>query len=101
MSVHKTLSMKKSALTLFSFLFFLIIIPAGSCQDFQAGAALRIITPDPLLPVSGGIDKPKPVREKKGDLFVRALVLKKGNITVAIVMVQRKFLWRFICITKL
>lgn len=27
--------------------------------DFQAGAAMRIITPDPLLPVSGGVGEPK------------------------------------------
>jgi predicted neutral ceramidase superfamily lipid hydrolase len=54
-------------------------------QDFQAGAALRVITPDPLLPVSGGVGTPNPVEEKKGDLFVRALVLENNGHRVAIV----------------
>ena len=57
-------------------------------QSFYAGAALRKITPDPLLPVSGGIGLPKAATEKKGDLFARALVLKKGNTSVAIVSVD-------------
>ena len=39
-------------------------------QEFKAGAALRVITPEPLLPVSGGVGIPKPVTEKKGELFV-------------------------------
>jgi len=47
--------------------------------QFKAGAALRIITPDPLLPVSGGVGTPKPVTKKQGDLFVRALVMEKGT----------------------
>lgn len=55
---------------------------------FRAGAAVRVITPDPLLPVSGGVGIPKPVVEKKGDLFVRALVLEKGATRVAIVNID-------------
>ncbi|MEA3462117.1 MAG: hypothetical protein U9R49_09575, partial [Bacteroidota bacterium] len=54
-------------------------------QEFKAGAAVRVITPDPLLPVSGGVGTPNPVTEKKGDLFVRALVFEKGEERVAIV----------------
>ncbi len=54
-------------------------------QEFKAGAALRVITPDPLLPVSGGVGTPNPVKEKKGELFVRALVLEEGGTRVAIV----------------
>ena len=56
-----------------------------SGQDFKAGAAKRIITPDPLLPVSGGVGTPNPVQEKKGDLFVRAMVLENKGKSVAIV----------------
>ena len=52
---------------------------------FKAGAAVRLITPDPLLPVSGGVGTPKPANEKKGDLYVRALVLEKGAKRIAIV----------------
>lgn len=54
-------------------------------QVFKAGAAVRVITPDPLLPVSGGVGSPNPVTEKKGDLYVRALVLEKGEVRIAIV----------------
>ncbi len=57
-------------------------------QSFKAAAALRVITPNPLLPVSGGIGTPKPASIKQGDLFVRALVLEKGNTRVAIVNVD-------------
>jgi len=53
--------------------------------EFEAGAAVRIITPDPLLPVSGGIGQPKPTKEKRGELTARALVLRNGGVSVAIV----------------
>jgi len=49
------------------------------------GSAKRIITPEPLLPVSGGMGAPKPVREKRGDLTVRAMVVQKGPTTMALV----------------
>lgn len=54
-------------------------------QTFEAGAALRIITPEKLLPVSGGMGAPEMPVGKQGDLFVRALVLEKGETRVAIV----------------
>jgi len=57
-------------------------------QAFRAGAAVRVITPDPLLPVSGGIGTPNPTHEKKGELTVRALVLEKGSTRIAIVGVD-------------
>jgi hypothetical protein len=57
-------------------------------QNFRAGAALRNITPDPLLPVSGGIGTPKKTLEKKGDLYIRAFVLEKGENRVAFVSVD-------------
>jgi hypothetical protein len=57
-------------------------------QEFRAAAAVRVITPDPLLPVSGGVGTPKKTVEKKGDLFARALVLEKGSIRIAIVSVD-------------
>ena len=53
--------------------------------ELRVGAAVRVITPDPLLPVSGGMGKPNPAREKRGDLTARALVLRKGEVTVAVV----------------
>ena len=54
-------------------------------SEIQVGAAVKIITPDPLLPVSGGIGKPQPAKEKRGDLTARALVFRKGEISVAVV----------------
>lgn len=53
--------------------------------EFRAGIAVRVVTPDPLLPVSGGIGPARPARETKGDLTVRALVLDDGATRLAIV----------------
>jgi hypothetical protein len=53
--------------------------------DIQAGAAVRVITPEKHLPVSGGMGVPKPSREKRGELTARALVLRKGDVSVAVV----------------
>lgn len=60
----------------------------ANTQTFKAGAAVRVITPNPLLPVSGGIGTPKPATIKQGDLYVRALVLEKGSTRVAIVNID-------------
>ncbi|RUL88733.1 hypothetical protein TsocGM_05995 [Tautonia sociabilis] len=46
---------------------------------------MRIITPDPLLPVSGGMGAPRPATEKKGELTARAVVFQKGEEAVAVV----------------
>ena len=54
-------------------------------SDFRAGIAVRNVTPDPLLPVIGGIGTGTPVTNKAGDLTVRALVLEEGKTRVAIV----------------
>src|SRR5205809_5616708 len=56
------------------------LLAAGLAQaDFRAGIAVRTVTPDPLLPVSGGIGPSKPTTKKEGDLTVRALVLADGE----------------------
>ncbi len=52
---------------------------------FQAGVAVRNVTPDPLLPVSGGAGGAEPATKKMGELTVRALVLEKDQTRVAIV----------------
>ncbi|MGV3604109.1 MAG: hypothetical protein ACO1N1_23005 [Dyadobacter fermentans] len=62
-------------------------LPARA-QHFRAAAAVRVITPDPLLPVSGGIGTPKKTSQKNGDLFARALVMEKGGVRIAIVNVD-------------
>ena len=60
----------------------------GFAQTFKAGAAVRVITPDPLLPVSGGVGTPSPATTKQGELYARALVFEKGNTRIAIVNVD-------------
>jgi hypothetical protein len=53
--------------------------------EIQVGAAVRVITPNPLLPVSGGMGVPKPAHEKRGELTARAIVFRKGDVSVAVV----------------
>ncbi|MCC6143481.1 MAG: hypothetical protein IT368_06715, partial [Candidatus Hydrogenedentes bacterium] len=74
-----------------------VILPAAvlafsalgaGAQEFQAGAAFRVVTPNPLLPVSGGVGEPQPVDKQLGDLFARALVMEQGGTRVAIVGVD-------------
>jgi len=55
---------------------------------FTAGIAVRKVTPDPLLPVSGGTGPSHAVTQNKEDLTVRALVLNDGTTRVAIVSVD-------------
>jgi len=66
----------------------IVFVTSLSAQTFRSGAAYRIITPDPLLPVSGGVGTPKPVTEKKGELYARALVMEKGDTRIAIVNID-------------
>jgi len=66
-------------------LFFLVLTTGMKAQVFKAGAAYRVITPEKLLPISGGIGTPEASEGKKGDLFVRAMVFEKGETRVAVV----------------
>lgn len=52
---------------------------------FRAAIAVRVVTPDPLLPVVGGIGPSHQVTRKEGDLTVRALVFEEETNRVAIV----------------
>src|SRR5216117_4281104 len=74
--------MKRTFLFLSVWLGFVLIVSAA---EFRAGIAVRVVTPDPLLPVSGGVGPSHPVTKKEGDLTVRALVLESGDTRVAIV----------------
>jgi hypothetical protein len=65
-----------------------LICAQGVRAEFSAAIAVRIVTPDPLLPVSGGIGAPQPVTRKEGELTVRALVLADADTRVAIVSVD-------------
>ena len=66
----------------------LLFFTQTQAQTFKAGAALRVITPEKLLPISGGMGAPEMPIGKQGDLFVRALALEKGEIRVAIVSID-------------
>ncbi|VAX18218.1 hypothetical protein MNBD_IGNAVI01-1967 [hydrothermal vent metagenome] len=57
-------------------------------QQLKVGASYKNITPNPLLPVSGGVGIPKPSNIKWGELTTRALVLTKGDTKVAIVSID-------------
>jgi hypothetical protein len=70
--------------TLLSLLLALAILPPAMAA-FRAGIAVRNVTPDPLLPVSGGVGPSYPVQDKRGELTVRALVLDDGATRVAFV----------------
>ncbi len=63
----------------------LVCLGGESHADFLVGAAKQVITPDPLLPVSGGMGPTTPATRKLGELTARAVVLKSGEEQVAIV----------------
>lgn len=65
--------------------------------SLQVGVARRVITPDPLLPVSGGLGMPSPTTQKKGDLMARAMVLRDGDTTVAVVSLDLLGFPRVLC----
>jgi len=75
-----------------SFVLFLsfigMLIPKVYSEQIKVGAASRIITPDPLLPVSGGMGPTRPATKKLGELTVRAVVLEQGAKKAAIVSVD-------------
>ncbi|MFN5467028.1 MAG: hypothetical protein ACK5AM_02805, partial [Pirellulaceae bacterium] len=59
-----------------------ILLPqrnGDAAEPLRVGTAKRSITPDPLLPVSGGLGTPNPTTRKLGDISIRVLVLKQGD----------------------
>jgi len=79
---------KKNHNLITSLLIILVIIcllHGGICTaEFRAGIAVRKVTPDPLLPLSGGVGPSKPASKKFGDLTVRALVFENDGTRIAI-----------------
>src|SRR5947199_2548740 len=69
----------------FTSIFLLWFTIASQGAAFRAAIGVRIVTPNPLLPVSGGIGPSNPVTNKQGDLTVRAVVLEDDKTRVAIV----------------
>ncbi len=64
------------------------LVVSAAQAEIEVGTGTRVITPNPLLPVSGGIGRPSPVHEKRGDLSVRAIVFRRGQVSVGIVCVD-------------
>ncbi len=67
----------------------LVILPClllgrPAAGAFRAAVAVRDVTPEKLLPVSGGVGAAQPVTRKIGQLTVRALVLESAGTRVAI-----------------
>lgn len=56
--------------------------------EFRVGAAKEVITPDPLLPISGGMGPTAPASKKHGELTARAVVLEQGDVRVAVVSID-------------
>jgi hypothetical protein len=57
----------------------------GFGADFRAGCALRVVTPEPLLPISGGVGPSTPAKNKAGELTVRALALEQAQTRLVVV----------------
>ena len=66
-------------------LFLIVFAPPLRSEQLDVGVGRIIITPNPLLPVSGGMGPTAPATEKQGELSARAMVLRSGQTTVAFV----------------
>jgi hypothetical protein len=61
------------------------LLQTNNClAEFRAAISVRNVTPDPLLPVSGGVGPSHPVSRKIGELTVRALVFENDGTRMAI-----------------
>jgi hypothetical protein len=56
--------------------------------EFKVGVGKASITPDPLLPISGGIGPGTPAKGKIGELTARAVVFEQGQTKVAVVQLD-------------
>ena len=63
----------------------LVVLGFNAAAEFRAAIAVRGVTPEPLLPVSGGVGPSHSVTRKEGELTVRALVFEQEGTRVAIV----------------
>lgn len=56
--------------------------------ELKVGTAKALITPNPLLPISGGIGPGTPATGQRGDLYARAMVFEQGETKVAVVQLD-------------
>jgi len=66
------------------FIFLWCIQTNDARAELRAAIAVRDVTPDPLLPISGGVGPTNPVNRKIGKLTVRALTLENNGVRVTI-----------------
>ena len=66
-------------------LFCFTVFVSDVTAEFRAGIAVRNVTPDPLLSVSGGVGPSNKATRKEGELTVRALVFDQEGTRIAIV----------------
>lgn len=64
------------------------IVTSTAQAELKVGVAKTIITPDPLLPVSGGVGPSSPATGKQGELTARAMVFQQGETKVAFVQLD-------------
>ncbi len=83
--INRTLAMRAAALLFITCFCVALAEAAAKSDELKVGTAVRVITPNPLLPVSGGMGTPNPTREKKGDITTRAVVFRSGEVSVAVV----------------
>jgi hypothetical protein len=87
-SVHRTLPVMRRPSLIGVYLAVAVVLTLPAHAAFRAGVAVRNVTPDPLLPVSGGVGPSHPAKEKNGELTVRALVLERDGTRTAFVSVD-------------
>jgi hypothetical protein len=64
------------------------LITSHAYAEFKVGVGNVIITPNPLLPVSGGVGPSHPTTGKQGELHARAMVFQQGETRVAVVQLD-------------
>lgn len=62
-------------------LLILLFCSGSAFAEFRSAIAVRDVTPDPLLPVSGGVGPSHPTERRQGSLTVRAFVLEDRRDT--------------------
>ena len=62
-----------------------LISAASAAGELQVGTGRQVITPDPLLPISGGLGPSSPARDKRGELTARAVVFQSSDVSIAVV----------------
>lgn len=66
----------------------LFVVVSVARGEIEVGTGVRVITPNPLLPISGGIGMGTQAHGKQGELNVRAIVFKQGPAAVGVVSVD-------------